>query len=534
MTFFRPEALEFARRHLSAFYDSDFFPKPPSYEALWTRWDDVKAHLLERNVGKHASKSPRMMPSAKADHGYRIVHQLHPLDAIVYTAIACEIADAVERARRPANVACSYRIQLHKGSFFGLGTGHNIYVQRCRELAQAHAYVLVADIGDFYNKVYVHRLQSAVAHCNSSLEPISKELEGFLLALNGKMSQGIPIGPAASIICAEVLCNDIDEYIDTHGYVHTRYVDDFRIFSDSDIKLRQLEEQLAGYLFEAHRLQLAWHKTSVMRSEDFVSKYLSDPDSMERMAAKQQVIALTVYPDRYTDEQFDAMAGLALSPDPPAPKTKKGLAAILVQTMHETDVQRRAAVRAAAFPEILGQAMSTSRVDLALARLVLRRCRNLNVQTLVMPVLNNLAKLAAVSPDVFLYLRHTVSEPSDEILASVRAALEAPALSYHRIVRYWLEWWVAQNASLLSDKAIRSYMLGHAAFENQARAAVTLRSLSWMRNAKSRFSELGLWERNATLWAVKEMPSEERRKWLQSLNLQDPTERWIGDWAREQ
>ena len=40
------DALEFARRHIGAYYDTDFFPKPFEFLAVWHCWDEIKAYLL--------------------------------------------------------------------------------------------------------------------------------------------------------------------------------------------------------------------------------------------------------------------------------------------------------------------------------------------------------------------------------------------------------------------------------------------------------------------------------------------------------
>jgi len=42
------ESLDFARRHLTAYYDSDFFPKPFEFECIWHRWDELKAMGKEK------------------------------------------------------------------------------------------------------------------------------------------------------------------------------------------------------------------------------------------------------------------------------------------------------------------------------------------------------------------------------------------------------------------------------------------------------------------------------------------------------
>ena len=35
------ESLDFAKQHIEKYYDSDFFPKPFEFEAIWHNWDEV-------------------------------------------------------------------------------------------------------------------------------------------------------------------------------------------------------------------------------------------------------------------------------------------------------------------------------------------------------------------------------------------------------------------------------------------------------------------------------------------------------------
>src|SRR5207249_7884136 len=109
-----PESLEFARQHLSVYWDSDFFPKAFEFAALWGQWGQVRDYLARTPIRDLEVVLPRMMPAPKPDGGYRIVHQLDPLNVLAYPAMAYEIAQAVERGRPPVadRVACSYRVAI--------------------------------------------------------------------------------------------------------------------------------------------------------------------------------------------------------------------------------------------------------------------------------------------------------------------------------------------------------------------------------------------------------------------------------------
>jgi Reverse transcriptase (RNA-dependent DNA polymerase) len=537
MTFLSTESLEFAKAHVIAFYDSDFFPKPVEFDALWSCWDDVKKYLLKDPVKNHAVWAPRAFAAPKAGQGYRVVHQLHPLNAITYTALGYMVADAVESARSAPDVACSYRIELLNGGFFKAGNGYASFVSRCEVLASTHAFVLVGDVSDFYNRIYLHRLNNAIVHCDSSLVGVADSLEHFLLRLNDKASQGIPVGPAASIIFAEAVCNDIDEFIASRGFVHTRYVDDLRIFANSESDLRALLEELVLYMFGSHRLQFAWQKTAVLETQTFATRYLTTPERLEQAELLGVVRELSEYPDLVSDEEARKLADEALMPEVSLGGTVDSTTSLLAKlraAVANRDREARATIRTEGFARMLVKSLADDRLDVGLARRVLRRARALSVCGLGTLALGRLDRLAPVSPDVFLYLQRVLElEATEELVVAARSALKHPVLAHSALVRHWFEWWLSGTEAMLSDPSIKSHVLSRAAFENQARAAVTLGNLAWVRNAKAKFSNLGSWDRRAVLLAAQVMPLDERKPWLRSVQLHgdDPSEKWIADWT---
>src|SRR5262249_55675289 len=187
---------------------------------------------------------PRLMTAPKPGAGYRVVHQLDPLASLIYTAMAVKVAPALEAARAAVDehIACAYRVMIDvpRGRFFGDSTGYDGFIARCTELARSHAFVLVTDISDFYNQIYLHRLQNVIATADPSLAEFGSAVEDYLLALNARVSKGILVGPAASIVMAEAVLNDVDQLIRNAGCTHTRYVDDIRVFANSRSELEQL------------------------------------------------------------------------------------------------------------------------------------------------------------------------------------------------------------------------------------------------------------------------------------------------------
>lgn len=189
-------SLDFARHHIQNFYDSDFFAKQFEFQALWARWGDVVDFLTSRETTEIPAPRHRLMAAPKPGAGYRVVHQLDPLSTLVYTAMAYIVAPGLESARAPLDehVACAYRVVLDppRGRFFGESTGYEGFVVRCRALAAQFQYVLVTDIADFYNQIYLHRLQNVIATAVPNLPDFATAVEDYLLALNARGLDWLP------------------------------------------------------------------------------------------------------------------------------------------------------------------------------------------------------------------------------------------------------------------------------------------------------------------------------------------------------
>ena len=58
-------SLDWALKHLSRFYDSDFFPKLPEMRAVAHHWGTLKSTLLELDLTDYAPRSPAILLAPK-------------------------------------------------------------------------------------------------------------------------------------------------------------------------------------------------------------------------------------------------------------------------------------------------------------------------------------------------------------------------------------------------------------------------------------------------------------------------------------
>lgn len=505
MTILSNQDLEFAREHIEKFYDSDFYPKPREFAALWHQWEDVKKELTSKNVHKLWVTSPRAMTIAKPKAGFRVVHQLEPLDSIVYSALACHVAPGVEAARMAPDlhIACSYRFQVADGSYFAGGSGWTNFTSKTEELAKQFSNILVTDITDFYNQIYLHRLNNGIEAAQAALKPVADDIEAFLSMLNEKASQGVPVGPAASIVMAEAVLIDVDVFLRDQGVSHTRYVDDFRIFSNSPRELQQVLERLTLYLYENHRLTLASDKTSSMEAKQYVEKHLHNTYSEEKIKLLE---TLQVY-NPYTDE--------------------------LVEVEVEVDDDEK--VQKAQLQIAIEKVLEYDHLDLGLARSVIRTARRSGISTIASRLLEDFEFFVPAVNDVVLYLHEVTDDAlAKELVPMLEAIVDSPALD-SQLVRFWMEWYVAQHSVLIAAPKLHAFVFKGANVENQALAAITTKNIAWVRDHKAGVYNLGGWARRAVLDASRVLPSDERDHWLKLFINNSPVllDRWVAKWVLE-
>jgi hypothetical protein len=421
------ESLEFAKTHIQNFYDSDFFPKPFEYEALWHCWNDVVKELTSRNVTKLPIKPPISLSAPKPDGTYRIVHQLDPLNSIIYTALAYLIAPSIEQKRGPisAKIACSYRVSINDGSFFSAGNGYLDYSSQSEALGERFSHVLTTDISDFYNQIYLHRLNNGIEHCNNELKQVGDDIEKFISSLNNTASKGIPVGPAASIIMAETTLIDIDEFLQNLGVSHTRYVDDYRIFSNSEEKLSHVLQELTLYLYKTHRLSLNGSKTKILSSSDYKAEILHNHYELEKVDIFKSMPALDSSTGELDDFEIEV-------------------------DEHDEHIAR--------CEFILEKILERKTLDLGLARFVTRKARRHEITSIIKPILDDIHFFEPVMNDVCLLLNEITDDFFVVLYEKELISLVQNKIAQLPLNRIWLEWYLVQHTKLTDIEEIRSFI----------------------------------------------------------------------------
>ncbi len=502
--------LEWSLKHLLRFHSSDFFPKGFEFDAIKADWPRIKEHIVALDLVVYVPKTPVTLLAPKANGNFRAVHQLDPLDALIYTALTKRGAEVFENYRiaESEDIACSYRIVPDlNGSFFGSSEdGWSRFNERTRELAQQYSdgAVLICDFVDFYNQIYTHRLRNVIAESGGkAFEEYAKVVEHFLHGLNDKTSRGIPVGPAASIVLAEVLLSDIDRKILSHTHSFVRWVDDFRIFFPAIHEANAFLHEFTKYLYEVHRLVLSGEKTRIHRVTDFTRRKFHDDEETERL--KRQAKAEEVALSEYLEELYER-AGPYSSPEEEFDEKEY---ANLRKRLFESN---RIDILAGTYTEILSEQLKRNVPDFVLLRRVFKNAARYRISAILKTTFEHLERLLPIIREISIYARSVLDPFSiDDIALNFSRSLDLPSfrLPY---VNLWTSY-ILQDESFNSFEGDISYAKV-LSLRDQALVARRKSDRVWVKSHKSGLDVLGPWERRAILFGASALSRDEMNNWL--------------------
>lgn len=247
----KSSSLDWALKHIEKYGDTNIFPVPFEYEAIRYLWNketkelpngsNFKEYIRSQDVLNWTVRSFKRSLTPKHKYGFRLSTLLDPLDTLIYTALVYEIGEDIEARRVPIekNVSFSYRFKPNDdGRMFDPKVNYSKFLDYCTSKVDLFTgddsiqYVVVADIADFYPRIYLHPLENALSSCTIKTNHATA-IKKILNSWNFSISYGIPVGQSASGLLAELTLNDIDEGLLSEGVDFCRYVDDFRIFCNT-------------------------------------------------------------------------------------------------------------------------------------------------------------------------------------------------------------------------------------------------------------------------------------------------------------
>lgn len=505
------ESLHWALRHVLRHGDTDIFPVPFEYQALVDQWPDLFRGLTGPNISKLPLRAHMAWPVPKAHSGFRIAHQLDPLDTLVYTALVYEMGRVIERGRQPRTFACAYRFRpKEQGDFYPRDNGWGMFTRRSKELAGKYAFVLHMDIADFYNQIYHHRLAGALETAGVPSER-ANNFETYIGKFTAWQSQGIPVGPSASNLLAECSLTDVDSSLRAMRVPFVRYIDDFRIFSATEEKLVQVLHEMTKLLYTNHRLVIQSGKTYIQSSEAFVSQNLQDPQRLFEGEVEDRLDELV---DRLNED-----TGYELT----------------IDDMSEEEVGEEVQN---CLDSLFRESLRATPTRFGTIRFVLREAARWGGDGITELVIERLESLTPIIGEVCRYLRKAIPDLTPKELRQLGNALlrVARKSAYARsdfLAICVLDLLAAfpQMTSFRRALAFAQWKAPTLGVRPQALLASAYEEVFWVRQHKEELMDLGPWDRRALIWAASVLPASERGSWLGRVRnrLVDPLEAALAD-----
>lgn len=523
----RPRTLDWALKHVEQYGDTDIFPAPFEFKAIRSEWKArrpggtkqrvvVRDWLSAIDLLNWQTRTPRRCLSPKHQFGFRASMQPDPIDSLLYAGLVYEIGRDLEAVRINAaeRVVHSYRFNPNAdGRMFDPDFNYESFRKRSVELARDNdcEWVVVADIADFYPRIYSHPLENALSEATTRSGHVTV-LKRMLSSWNYTVSYGVPVGPAASRLLAEVAIADVDAALQSEGLVHTRFVDDYRVFCSTERAAYSALAFLANTLFENHGLTLQQHKTYIQPAADFLDANEASETELERksLAEKFEDIVNNLGLERYEPIDYD-----------------------------ELGTEHKELIDALNLKEILeGQIEKDGSLDVLLVRFVLRRLAQLNDDSAVDLVLGNMKRLYPVFKEALEYSTaiRTLFMDRHSLGARLLDLIDEEVVGHLEYHRAWILSTFANDADWNNADRFAPLYNEHADLFSRRELVLAMGKAgksAWFKSKKRHFGSFEIWERRAFLAAASCLPGDEADHWYRSVAGQlDDLEKVVVDWAR--
>lgn len=514
-------SLDWALKHAINYGDTDIFPEAFEFAAIEEGWVDVKSWIREIDILSWTVRPYRRCLVPKHRFGFRISTQLDPLDFLVFTALIREVGQLLEAQRIPVtdNIVHAYRFapdadgRMYSPDYT-YRSFQNASHERCEQINPA--FVVVADVADFFPRIYGHRIDNALDTALGIGHMHAKALKDLIGHWAGTYSYGIPVGSAASRIIAELTIADIDQVLLSEGVQYVRYSDDFRIFCATEGEAYQRLTLLARSLFENHGLTLQQNKTKILPVDDFRRIYLRENEKKEVETLSErfyELLAEIGIEDSYGDIDFES-----LNEEHKQSLQNLNLASILEDQIHESEP------------------------DISLLKFLLRRLGQLGATEPIDVIFENFEKFFPVIRETVEYLLRLDDLPGAKkkelghriLTAYSDPASPASSLEYTRM--YLLRPFAEDRLWNSEDKYVMLFNDSPDEFASRELLLAMGRSKQhfWMRGRKQYLQTMPPWLRRAYIYAASCLPSDEYKHWIRGIQAQlDPIERAIAGWARK-
>jgi hypothetical protein len=450
----------------------------------------------------------------KGRTGFRIATQLDPFDAILFTALVIECGPSIEAKRVPVSdgIVHSHRFALGpNGQIYSPASGYETF--RTASLSRARGtnirYVVVTDISDFYSHLYHHPLENALTDAVG--DDYRKAIMRFLNQWNMKASHGIPIGPAASRILADLTIADIDFALRAERIQFCRYSDDYRLFTETEREAYEALTFLATTLYQSHGLTLQMAKTEVLEASEYIGRFT---------VTEEDIAA-----NRLGDSLVEILAELA---EPYEPLDPDSLDPEVLAEIEELNLWG-----------IIEGELNSDVPKLRLIRFALWELERLQTPE-PHPIL--IPKIRTLYP-VFKHVIRTLAAQSgldadekEELGSKLLTLIDHELLGHLEYHRSWVLDPFVQSPEWANQEKLLEIYQNHSDPLTRRGVVLALGEQGaglWFRARKAEIFGLNPWERRALIVGARSLPGDESDHWYRSIRPRlDDLEKAVLDYAK--
>lgn len=495
------QSIKRAIEHVKKSKDTDLFPMLKEFEVFFENEVDFINELKSIDIGEYNWQSYRRFIIPKDEVSYRIAVQLDPIDTILYEAIFFEYGHLIENERIPVsnNRVFSYRFApTDDGQLYDKKDAWKKCWTTLQDTELFYSHVVYIDIADFYNRIYHHTLENLYIRCNLPNQ-IQKALKNLIQNTTQTVSQGIPIGPHASHLLAEMCLIEIDEFLIQNDYEFCRYSDDIYIFADDEIQAQIIIYQMAK-LLDTCKLTMQRNKTRIYSGSDFhdlCEKMLQD-DPISGLEKEMNDII-----DAHSDDPYSSIEYLDLSD--------------VEQDVFSEDN----------LIDTLNSYMENN-IDYSRIRWFYRRLSKVGVPSILNYSLDNINKLLPAINDIAMYFI-SVSDNSTVLLdcqgKRLLELLDNEIIQSNEFFQLTMLGLFAKtekfnNIKILLKKysTVNEYVKREIIF-----SAYASKEIAWIRMVKQECTSMSEWCKRALVIACSLLQKDERKFLLQNIAINDLT-----------
>jgi hypothetical protein len=505
-----PVTITWSIDHLLTHGDTDIFPYPLEFRFIADRKAEIAVELARQEIGNYRPMSALESLVPKSRYNFRVAHQLFPIDCVLLTSAIHVIGDELERSRLlPDQGPFSYRY-LPSENFV-------MFAENCRygdwlraqylRLPFANdefTHIVEADISEFYQRIYHHRLENTLLVATSN-KPVARFLKQFISDVRARQSFGIPVGGNASRLLAELLLNDTDHALITEGYQFTRYVDDFRLYLRSDQDPYAALAFLSEHLMTNEGLFLASAKTRVHTLEEYLERLnvSSGEDTAQADESAAQRLLEAIYDSEDSTDAVEALKSEDLIGD-------------------------------------LKDELSNEFWDVGRIRVLLRCMKHTKAADAAEFIRGHMRELLPFVKDVVLLVEELVKDGSElfnGLAEEIVKLILDPAAQRLSVARAWLlELFIRGVIPINYEQAKPLFELkGTLDIRQILVLRGQLSDVNFFRQRKTKMDELTPWVQPAFIYAAHCLPPDEYKAWLGTLRgrLSFPLSDLFCKWAEQ-